>query len=191
MLQPKVLEIITGFLQEEIITGFLQEDENNYKELRNNLSSYKNIFQYVYSNFFPEIYCSTENRSFDLKINFHIIFKAYKDKEQLESSLGKNPENYEPIGNETDTYEQNPIIVYDFNEVEEREVKEIVEKRKQKRQEVAKKKKKLLKKKRKQEESKTKEKEMWKRLGELNQEFKEIKKSKKDSIKMSGSIIKM
>ena len=181
VLQPKVLEIITGFLQ---------EDENNYKELRNNLSSYKNIFQYVYSNIFPEIYCSTENRSFDLKINFHIIFKAYKDKEQLESSLGKNPENYEPIGNETDTYEQNPIIVYDFNEVEEREVKERVEKRKQKRQEVAKKKK-LLKKKRKQEESKTKEKEMWKRLGELNQEFKEIKKSKKDSIKMSGSIIKM
>ena len=34
VLQPKVLEIITVFLK---------EDENNYKELRNNLSSYKNI----------------------------------------------------------------------------------------------------------------------------------------------------
>ena len=66
VLQLKVLEI----------TVFLKEDENNYKELRNNLSSYKNIFQYAYSNVLPEIYCSTEKRGFDLKSNFHIIFKT-------------------------------------------------------------------------------------------------------------------
>ena len=30
---------------QEIITDFLQENENNYKKLTNNLSSYKNIFQ--------------------------------------------------------------------------------------------------------------------------------------------------
>ena len=82
VLQPKVVEIITEFLD---------EDENHYKELRNNLSNYKSIFQYIYSNVFPEIYCSTEKRGFDLKSNFHIIFKTYKDKKQLESSLGKNP----------------------------------------------------------------------------------------------------
>ena len=57
----------------EIITDFLNEDENNYKELRNNLSGYKNIFQYVYSNVVPEIHYSTEKRGFDLKSNFHII----------------------------------------------------------------------------------------------------------------------
>ena len=73
----------------EVITDFLKENENNYKELRNNLSSYKNMYQYVYSNVFPEIYCSTEKRGFDLKSNFHIIFKTYKDKKQLENSLGK------------------------------------------------------------------------------------------------------
>lgn len=66
-LQPKVLEIINDFLEEL---------EENYKDLRNNLWSYKNIFQYVYSNVFPEIYCSTERRGFDLKSNFHIIFKT-------------------------------------------------------------------------------------------------------------------
>ena len=38
------------------------------------------MFQYVYSNVFPEIYCATEKRDFDLKSNFHIIFKTYKDK---------------------------------------------------------------------------------------------------------------
>ena len=63
----------------------------------------------------------------------------------MECSLGKNPENYESIRDETNTYEQKPINVDDFNEVKEKEVKERVEKRKQKRQEVAKKNK-LLKK---------------------------------------------
>ena len=35
VLQPKV---------PGIITDFIKKDENNYKELRNNLLSYKNIF---------------------------------------------------------------------------------------------------------------------------------------------------
>ena len=108
------------------MTDFLREDEDNYKDLRNNLPSYKNIFQYVYSNVFPEICCSTEKRGFDLKSNFHIIFKTYKDRKQLGSSLGKNPENYENICNETNIYKQKPILVDDFNEVEEKEVKERV-----------------------------------------------------------------
>ena len=105
VLQPKVLEIITKFLN---------EDENNYKEMRNNLSIYKNIFLYVYSKVFPEIHCST-------------------GKKQLESSLGKNPENYETIRNETNIYQQKPINVDGFNKVEEKEVKERVGKRKQNR----------------------------------------------------------
>ena len=95
-----------------------------------------------------------------MKSNFHIIFRTYKDKKQLEISLGKNPENYESICNETYTYEQKPINVDDFNEVEEKEVKERFEKRKQRRQEVPEKNQTVEKKKkktRKQEESKVKE----------------------------------
>ena len=49
VLQPKV---------SEIKTDFLKEGDENYKDLRNNLSHYKNIFQYVYANVFPESYCS-------------------------------------------------------------------------------------------------------------------------------------
>ena len=86
----------------------------------------------MYSNVFPEIYCSIEKRGFDLKSNFHIIFKTYKDKKKLDSSLGKNPENYQSIRNETNIYEQKPINIDDFNETEENEVKERVEKQKQK-----------------------------------------------------------
>ena len=81
VLQPKVVEIITDFIK---------EDENNYKQLRNNLSSYKNLFQYVYSNVFPKIYCATEERGFDLKSNFRIIFKTYEDK-KMGNFIGKKP----------------------------------------------------------------------------------------------------
>ena len=63
----------------EIITDFLSENKENYKNMRKNLSIYKNIFQYVYSNVFPEIYCSPERHGFHLKSNFHIIFKTRKN----------------------------------------------------------------------------------------------------------------
>ena len=132
VLQPKLLEIITDFINER---------DDNFKALRKNLSSHLNIFQYVYSNVFPKIYCSTEKRGFDLKSNFHIIFKTYKDKKKLKSSLGKNSENYETVRSETNMYEQRPINIDDFIEDEEKQVKERVEKRKQKRGDVAKKKK--------------------------------------------------
>ena len=46
------------------------------------------------------------------------------------------------------------------------------------------------KKKRKQEETKRKEKDMWKRLSQLNVEFKEIEKPKKDAKKMADIIRK-
>ena len=115
----------------------MDEDQSHYKELRINLSNYKSIFQYIYYNIFPEIYCSTEKRAFNLKSNFHIIFRTYKDKKQLESSLGKNSENYENIRKETNIYEQKTVTIDDFNEVEKKEVKERVEKRRQKRRKVA------------------------------------------------------
>ena len=51
--------------------------------------------------------------------------------------LGKNTQNYEDIRNETYVYEQKPLKIDDFNEAEEKEVKEHVEKRKIKRREVA------------------------------------------------------
>ena len=50
---------------------------------------------------------------------------------------------------------------------------------------------KLLKKKKKEktEENKINEKDMWERLSKLNGEFKNIKKTKKEAKKMSGTII--
>ena len=51
--------------------------------------------------------------------------------------MGKNYHNYEEIRNETCVYEQNPIKIDEFNETGEKEVKERIERRKQKRTKVA------------------------------------------------------
>ena len=83
-----------------------------------------------------------------------------------------------------------PINIDDFKEVEEKLVKERVKKQRQKRRDVAEKNK-LLRKKQKQEQDKVKEKQMWERLSELNKEFSDIRQSKKNSKRMSESIIKM
>ena len=73
-----------------------------------------------------------------MKSNFHIVFKTCKVKEKLEASLGKNLNNYKKIRNETSAYEQKPIKVDDFNEIEEKQVKEWVERRKQRKREETK-----------------------------------------------------
>ena len=76
--QPKV---------SDIVWSFVTENKNNYKNLRENLKRYKSIFQYIYSNVYPEIYFSTEKRGFDLKSQFLVLFKEYKDKKK--GDLGK------------------------------------------------------------------------------------------------------
>ena len=47
--------------------------------------------------------------------------------------MGKNPANYQTIRKETNIYEQKPVNIDDFNKSEEAEVKEWVEKQKEKR----------------------------------------------------------
>ena len=119
----------------------------------------------------------------------------YLQNVQGQKTIGNFPgkeskKNYETIRNETSVFEQKSIEVDDFNEIEEKKVKKRVEKLKQKRREAAEKNK-LLNKERKQEISKEEEKKMWERLGELNKNFQDIKKSIKESKKMSKIIFKI
>ena len=104
------------------------------------------------------------------------MFKTYRDKKNIDS-LGKNPHNYESVCNETSVYEQKPTKIDDFNDAEEKEVKEHVQKRKKKEEKLLKIN--LLKKKKQQENKKKNEKEKRNQLKELNQEFKDIKEHKK------------
>ena len=105
--------------------------------------------------------------------------------------MEKNSHNYEEIRNETCVYEQKAIKIDEFNETEEKEVKERIERRNQKRTKVAESNKLFFKKKKKQEDNKEKEKKMWGRLGKLNKEFRDIRVHNKNKTKMSKYILRM
>ena len=164
--QPAVLEIVGNFID---------QSKENLRMLQEHLAPYKDVYQYVYSHVFPEVYTTSEKRGFNMKNNFHILFKAYRDKMLMREQLtAKNPANYD-IQKETCNFDQKPTKNFDqFSDRKEQEVKERAEKRlaeqRKKAEDLKAKKRKL-----KLEEDKVKEREMWNRLNELNGEIKNIK----------------
>ena len=71
----------------KIVVNFIEIDTKNFNLLRNSLRQFKNIFQYVYSSTYPEIYCATEQRGFNIiKSSFYIVYKNYKDKKTKEKT---------------------------------------------------------------------------------------------------------
>ena len=80
----------------EIVSGFVEQGKQNLRMFQESLARYEDIFQYVYSHLFPEVYASSEKRGLDLKSNFHILFKTYRDKQIMrQQSLAKNQAYYE------------------------------------------------------------------------------------------------
>ena len=65
----------------ESVGKFIDQDKENLRLLQKCLANYKDIFQYVYSYTFPEIYTIMEKRRIDMKSNFYILFKTYKAKQ--------------------------------------------------------------------------------------------------------------
>ena len=153
--QPAVLEIVGNFID---------QSKENLSMLQEYLAQYKDVYQYIYWHVFPELYTTSEKRGFDMKSNFHILFKAYRDKMLMrQQSTAKNPANYE-LQKETCDFDQKPIKNFDqFSDSKEREVKERAEKplaeRREKAEDLKAKKRKL-----KLEEDKIKEGETWNRL---------------------------
>ena len=151
----------------KIVGGFIDQGKQNLRILHEDLAQYKDIYQYVYSHVFPEVYTTSEKRGFDLKSNFHIFFKTYRDKQIIRQQWpAKNEANYE---NEqlkgTHEHEQKPIKNFDeFSDSKEQEVKNRAVKRladrREKTEEL-----KAKKCKQKSEENKVKEGEMWNHLG--------------------------
>ena len=91
----------------EIVGNFIDQGKENLRLLQKHLVRFKDIYQYVYSHVFPEIYTASEKRGFDLKSNFHIIFKSYRDK-ILVRETAKQQSNYQN-NTERFEYEQKPI----------------------------------------------------------------------------------
>lgn len=92
----------------DTISRFIETGTKNFVKLRDNLFRFKNIFRYVYSVTYPDIYFSTEKCRFDTISTFHVAFKKYKDKENCEQA-GKNPKHSAPLAE--NSFEQTPIKV--------------------------------------------------------------------------------
>ena len=91
----------------DIVGNFIDQGKQNLRILQEHLARYKDIYQYIYSHIFPEIYTSLEKRGFDIKSNFQILFKAYRDKQLIrQQSSAKNPVNFETKTNEIFKFEQ-------------------------------------------------------------------------------------
>ena len=106
---------------------FHRSRKKNLRMLQESLARYKDIFQYVYSHVFSEIYTTSEKRGFDLKSNFHITFQAYQNKTAIRQQLAKTPSNYKHLAvdrKETFEFEQKPIKNFnEFSNAEEAELK--------------------------------------------------------------------
>ena len=77
----------------EIVGNFIDQGKENLRLLQEHSVRFIDIYQYVYSHVFPEIYTASEKRGFDLKSNFHIIFKSYRNK-ILVRQAAKQQSNY-------------------------------------------------------------------------------------------------
>ena len=134
-------------------------------------------------------------RGIDMKSNFYILFKSYRDKAIMKQQLlAKQTENYKSAEHRDEhECEQKPLLKFnEFNDEEEKEIKEMQRKKNKKRKATAavddaERQAKLQKK---AENKKEKEKAMWKKLDELNKGFKDIKeKERAEEKKMSTTII--
>ena len=97
----------------EIVGRFIDQDKENLRLLQKCLANYKDIFQYVYSYTFPEIYTMSEKRGIDMKSNFYILFKTYKDKQIIkQQQLAKQTGNYETEHAETSEFEQKLLLKF-------------------------------------------------------------------------------
>ena len=109
----------------EIVWEYIEKDEKNIEKMKKSLISNGKIFQYVYSKCYPVTYSLVEKRGIDLRGEFLLTFKAWRDKRK---SFYRQPQ--------LEAFEQKEKIntteekVNDDIEIENVE-KEVVEKNKQ------------------------------------------------------------
>ena len=165
----------------EIFWKFINENENNCNQLRDNLCQFNEIFHYVYSIVYPEIYCTAERSGFDLKSTFQLVFKTYKDKKRWSISV-KNQAILQKREMKHLSLNKNLWKLTVLIKRKKKNLTKKLKKEKKSRREIAEKNK-LLKRKKKLDEEKVEEKELWGKLNELNKEFQTIitlKKTKKN-----------
>ena len=153
----------------QIVLDYLNKDASNIARLRKCLQNHMKTIQFVYSRCFPEIYSLTDKRRINLKSEFLLTFKLWKDKKKF-SMISTNEKKYE---------DEQPLE----KKIEEDE-KQLQEK-KLKRKALAEKNTALKEasKKRRKSRPETTEKGLWEQLDTSNNKFKVMKDLKKKSKK--------
>ena len=67
----------------QIVLNYLNKDSKNIALLRRCLQKHMKVIQFVYSRFFPEIYSLIDKRGINLKNEFLLTFKTWKDKKRF------------------------------------------------------------------------------------------------------------
>ena len=83
----------------------------------------------------------SKKREIDIKSNFYILFKSYRDKQLIkQQQLAKQTENYEAAEHkEVSEFEQKPLLKFnEFNDEEKNEIKEMrLEKNKKRKAQIS------------------------------------------------------
>ena len=154
----------------QIVLDYLNKDASNIVQLRKCLQNHMETIQFVYSRCFPEIYSLIDKCGINLKSEFLLTFKLWKDKKNFLtiSTNEKQSENEQPLEKKI--------------EEDEKLIKQLQEK-KLKRKALAEKNTALKEaaKKRRKSKPEVSEKELWERLDALNGKFKVMKELKRQS----------
>ena len=153
----------------QIVLGYLNKDAPNIVRLRKCLQNHMKTIQFVYSRCFPEIYSLIDKGGIDLKSEFLLTFKLWKDKKKFSSSTNeKKSENEQAL---------------EKNIEEDKKVSKELKEKKLKRKALSEKNNALKEatKKRRKSQPEATEKELWERLDTLNKRFKLMKDLKKQN----------
>ena len=83
----------------QIVLDYLNKDASNIVQLRKCLQNHMKTIQFVYSRCFPEIYSLIDKRGINLKSEFLLTFKLWKDKKKFStiSINEKKSEDEQPL----------------------------------------------------------------------------------------------
>ena len=154
----------------EIVMKYIEQDRGNIVRLRRCLQQHKNIVQFIYSRCYPEIYSLIDKRGIEIKREFLLTFKSWKDKKKFQQFPQQQQQKQEQKKQASD--EEN-------TENDERLEKKLAEKREKRRILAAKNE--GLKSSKKKKKEPVNEKALWGRLNELNENFAKIKKIQKQN----------
>ena len=149
-----------------IVMDYLEQDNGNIVRLRQCFQQKKNIVQFIYSRCYPEIYSLIDKHGIEIKSEFSLAFKSWKDKKK-----------FQLLPNQQQQQKSNLFRMKSLLKMKKFSKKKFAEKR-EKRKILAAKNESLKSSKKKKKEP-VNEKAYWGRLNELNENFAKIKNIQK------------